>query len=376
MAEAGGSDPQKPTTITVNVKFAGSSIPVDISADSTVKELKSLLQPLTNVLPRGQKLISKGKVLVDEMTLRSSEVSHGSKIMLMASQGLHQGDGPIRKETSSVSTVRRQPDSVKPKRGQPEVPVEKSQVERWKVTGVLALSECNLKAIPDEVWECGPSARFLDLNSNSIKEVPARISHLSSLQKLLLNANGIEDKYLSWEGIESLKSLVVLSMNENRLTILPSNLGALTSLKQLHIANNKLTSLPVEIGFLTQLEVLKANNNRLSTIPTNICGCSSLVEVDISSNLLTELPDTLGKLKNLKGLHLRNNGLKSLPTTIFRLCNQLCTLDLHGTEITIDYLRQLDGWNEFDERRMLKHQKQLDFRVSSSGKFDEGADKN
>lgn len=37
---------------------------------------------------------------------------------------------------------------------------------------------------------------------------------------------------------------------------------------------------------------------------------------------------------------------------------------------------QFEGWEDFDERRRSKHQKQLDFRVGSSGVFDEGADKN
>jgi hypothetical protein len=37
-------------------------------------------------------------------------------------------------------------------------------------------------------------------------------------------------------------------------------------------------------------------------------------------------------------------------------------------------LKQVEGWEEFDKRRRQKHQKQLDFRVGSSGVFDEGAD--
>ncbi|XP_019167545.1 PREDICTED: LRR repeats and ubiquitin-like domain-containing protein At2g30105 isoform X2 [Ipomoea nil] len=347
MEEGRGSNPQKPSAIIVNVKFAGRNIPVEVSADATVNELKSLLQPLTNVLPRGQKIISKGKVIGDEMTLRSSGIVNGSKIMLMGSQGLHQG-----------------------------VYVKRSDHERrWQVTGVLGLSDSGLKAIPDEIWNCGHYARLLDLNNNSVKDVPAKISRLDSLTKLFLNANGIEDKSLSWEGIASLKHLEILSLNENQLTIIPSNLGALRSLQQLHIANNKLTSLPTEIGLLTALEVLKANNNRLNTIPNSIGGCASLVEIDLSCNLLTELPDTLGTLKDLKALYLRNNGLTSLPTTIFKFCTKLSTLDLHATEITVDHLRQFEGWDSFDERRRLKHQKQLDFRVSSSGQFDEGADR-
>ncbi|XP_009802173.1 LRR repeats and ubiquitin-like domain-containing protein At2g30105 [Nicotiana sylvestris] len=370
----GKSDTDNRSTITVNVKFSGRSLPVEISDESTVKDLKSLLQPLTNVLPRGQKLIFKGKVLVDEMTLKSSEVVNGAKIMLMASQGLHQGDGPIRKEAFTLPSMR-MPEATRPKRDVPQVPILKSQLERWKATGVIALSECNLKALPGEVLTCGPSARVLDLSHNLIQHIPAGINSLSSLQKLILNGNEIMDNSLSWEGLSSLKSLMVLSLNQNNIATLPPEIGALTSLRQLYVAHNKLTCLPSEIGLLTGLEVLKLNNNRIPTIPESIGGCASLIEVDLSSNLLVELPETIDKLKDLKALYLKNNGLKSLPSSIFKLCTELSILDLHGTEITMDVLRQLEGWENFDERRRSKHQKQLEFRVISSAKFDEGADK-
>lgn len=48
------------TDINVTVKFSGRSIPITISPDSTVMQLKNLLLPLTDVLVRGQKLIFKG----------------------------------------------------------------------------------------------------------------------------------------------------------------------------------------------------------------------------------------------------------------------------------------------------------------------------
>ncbi|KAL3530923.1 hypothetical protein ACH5RR_010245 [Cinchona calisaya] len=362
--------------IKVNIKFAGRSIPVEISLDSTVKNLKSILQPLTNVLPRGQKLIFKGKVLVDDMTLRSSEITNGSKIMLMATQGLHQGDGPIKKEHPDAENMRRRRNEIlRGSKEKKEVSVEKSQLERWKATGVIALSECNLKGIPEEVWICGPSARLLDLSHNSIEEVPDGIGCLSSIQKLLLNANNISDRSISWEGLASLKSLTILSLNLNCLSMLPSALGALTSLRQLHIENNQLTCLPTEIGLLMNLKILKANNNRMDKIPASIGGCISLAEVDLSSNLLVELPDSFEKCKDLKALYLSNNGLRSLPSTLFKMCIQLSILDLHGTEVTMDLLRQFEGWDDFDNRRRLKHQKQLEFRVTSSAEFDEGADK-
>ncbi|CAK9164172.1 unnamed protein product [Ilex paraguariensis] len=376
MEEEKGDVSDPGSSITVTIKFRGQAIPVTLSPDSTVKDLKSLVQPLTDVLTRGQKLIFRGKLLVDSATLRSSEVTNGSKIMLMASQGLHQGDGPIRNEAPVPSSLRRTAETDQGNKEKPYVSVGKSQLDRWRATGVVALSECKLKAIPEEVWICGASVRVLDLSHNSLPDVPAAISCLTSAQKLLLNSNEIRDECISWEAIASLKPLNVLSLSQNHLTTLPSLLGALTYLRQLHIANNKLTCLPTEIGLLTELQVLKANNNRISTIPTRIGGCTSLVEVDLSSNLLLELPETFGSLKNLKALHLNNNGLKSLPATLFKTCMQLSTLDLHGTEITMDLLRQFEGWANFDNRRRLKHQKQLDFRAGDSAVFDEGADKN
>ncbi|KAE9460988.1 hypothetical protein C3L33_07115, partial [Rhododendron williamsianum] len=387
--------------ITVNIKFGGRSIPVSLSSDSTVRDLKSLLQPLTNVLPRGQKLIFKGKVLVDESTLMSPGVSNGAKIMLMASQGLHQGDGPIKKEMPASSNLRRNADGnqVKEKR---EVTVEKSQTARWKATGVIALSQCNLRAIPDEVWNCGPSARVLDLSHNSVEDVPAKIGCLSSIQKLLLNANEIRDNSISWEGLTSLKSLTNLSLSQNylhsiaiiktcvlvlyvkseiylilsslhSLTTLPSSLDALACLTQLDIANNKLTSLPDEIGHLTQLQVLKANNNRLNRALSLYTGYAPfplvLGNVPHLWSIYCNVPN------GVQALHLSNNGLKSLPPTLFKMCIRLSTLDLHGSEITMDLLRQLEGWEDFDKRRRLKLQKQLDFRAGGSAEFDEGADK-
>ncbi|KAL6643153.1 hypothetical protein ACP70R_021334 [Stipagrostis hirtigluma subsp. patula] len=347
-----------PPTITVQVKFAGRTIPVEVPATATAAELKRLLQPLTNVLPRGQRLICKGKVLEDAASLSSMQVGDGSKVMLIASQGLHQGDGPITKNSSSSATSARRASNVKENQTPKPETVSKSRSVIWKRTGIVALHDCNLQTVPEEVWDCGPSVRMLDVSNNCIKEIPQKIASLKSLNKLLLTSNEIADENICWEALVNL----------------PSALGSLTSLRELRIANNRLDSLPVEIGSLKHLQILIASNNRITSLPSSIGDCESLTEVDMSSNLLAELPEAFGNLYNLKVLHLRNNGLTSLPASLFKKCSQLTTLDLHGTEITNDVLRQVEGWEEFDERRRQKHQKQLDFRVGSSGVFDEGAD--
>uniref|UniRef100_A0A0E0M8A4 Disease resistance R13L4/SHOC-2-like LRR domain-containing protein n=1 Tax=Oryza punctata TaxID=4537 RepID=A0A0E0M8A4_ORYPU len=373
------------------------------------------------------------------------QVVNGSKVMLMASQGLHQGDGPITKNSSVPAPSTRRASNVKEAQTQKsDTNVSKIRPERWKATGIIALSDSSLKALPEEVWGCGSSIRVLDVSNNYIKAIPQEIATLKSLRKLILTANDIADGNISWEGLTCVQTLVTL----------PSSLGSMTHLRELRIANNRLENLPVEIALLKHLEILIANNNRITSLPSSIGGCESLNEVDLSSNLLAELPEAFGNLQHLKGgdedeggevlgtdrkmeaagldvdgdlganevderssgfftllaipslllagvvyryvavdtlgirgsipgsdtsgimpgtqaLSVRNNGLTSLPSAFFIKCSQLITLDLHGTEITNDVLRQVDGWEEFDERRRKKHQKQLDFRVGSSGVFDE-----
>ncbi|BAT11128.1 Os10g0456200 [Oryza sativa Japonica Group] len=140
------SPPPPPPTITVQVKFGGRTIPVEVPAAATAADLKRLLQPLTNVLPRGQRLICKGKVLADAASLSSMQVVNGSKVMLMASQGLHQGDGPITKNSSVPAPSTRRASNVKEAQIQKsDTNVSKIRPERWKATGIIALSDSSLK---------------------------------------------------------------------------------------------------------------------------------------------------------------------------------------------------------------------------------------
>ncbi|KAI3515922.1 hypothetical protein L1887_14828 [Cichorium endivia] len=165
---------------------------------------------------------SEGKILHEEMKFSSLGAYNGVyKIQLIVSQGLHQGvisnflyrdHGPIKKESPVVSSLRR---PTKTNRREKQVTVVKSQFERWKLTRVIALSNSDRKVVPQEVWNCGSSVRFLDLNCNSIQDIPEFISGLSSLQKLFLNSNCIEDESLSWKRLSSLKSLSFLSLSQN-----------------------------------------------------------------------------------------------------------------------------------------------------------------
>jgi len=167
----------------------------------------------------------------------------------------------------------------------------------------------------------------------------------------------LKDGTISWQGLSSLSQLMMLTVDNNLLTVLPPEIGKLSALKSLNISNNKLTCLPEELGNLLQLEKLDLSHNCLSALPSNLGRCIQLVEINLSANQLTTIPTTFGQLRSLKG------------------CLELTTLSIHWNQLTMDDLRKVDGWMGFEQRRKDKVNKQLEFKVSSSSSsFDEGAD--
>ncbi len=51
--------------------------------------------------------------------------------------------------------------------------------------------------------------------------------------------------------------------------------------------------------------------------------------------------------------------LKGVPVAVLRNCGALATLTLHGNPVTVEQLRESDGFAEFNARRCAKHDKQV-----------------
>jgi hypothetical protein len=73
--------------IKVIVKYGAQNINVEVPATGKVEDLMQQLQLHTQLLPRLQKLICKGKVLKGDMSLKTAQLTDGAKVMLMAAQG-------------------------------------------------------------------------------------------------------------------------------------------------------------------------------------------------------------------------------------------------------------------------------------------------
>lgn len=115
-------------------------------------------------------------------------------------------------------------------------------------------------------------------------------------------------------------SLTSLHLDHNNLNFIPNGiLKSLPLLQTLSLHNNQLEALPTEIGELTHLEHIRLDCNSLISLPVELKNCSSLQSLHLSGNPdLTHLPGTL--FTNMLHLHhiLADHCplLKSLPASL------------------------------------------------------------
>ncbi|MGQ4873146.1 MAG: leucine-rich repeat domain-containing protein [Promethearchaeia archaeon] len=110
-----------------------------------------------------------------------------------------------------------------------------------------------------------------------------------------------------------------LSIYEQELYNLPSEIGELTYLKELYLSRDELLEIPESLFKLKSLEILDLSNNSLSLIPDSIEQLSSLKKLWLDGNRLKKLPETITNLKNLVQLGLSMNELVELPESFGNL---------------------------------------------------------
>ena len=96
---------------------------------------------------------------------------------------------------------------------------------------------------------------------------------------------------------------------ESNVRILSPKIFDMRFLTALYLNDNKLTILPSEINLLDNLTYLDISNNNLRSLPTSIGDLVSLREFNISNNNLRRLPNEVGKLFLLQHLRLQGNPL-------------------------------------------------------------------
>lgn len=205
--------------------------------------------------------------------------------------------------------------------------------DRMKHLQKLDLSENQLgdASLPDS-FKTLDNLVELNLSNNKFTKVPTTIKKLKNLSRLSLSFNSID----SLKGIEKLKKMQVLMLDNNKFTsvfkdvchmrkleILDCScnnirevgldIRFLKNIRELNVSKNRISVLPTDVFQLSTLESLKASQNQISKIPVfnmNPQHCHIMSEIDLSSNVINKFPGHLMVIT--KKLDLSSNRIKTL----------------------------------------------------------------
>mmetsp|Transcript_31256 Transcript_31256/g.63034 ORF Transcript_31256/g.63034 Transcript_31256/m.63034 type:complete len:257 (-) Transcript_31256:149-919(-) len=162
---------------------------------------------------------------------------------------------------------------------------------------------------------------MLDLRLKRLDKLPWDLSVLTNLKELDLSMNlytTIPDQCL-WKDGHLATSLTKLSINQNRIQVMPEEIGEMISLHTLCIYDNTLTTLPPSVARLQSLTQLSVYNNFIASLPPEFCKIPRLQQAYLSNNRLTALPDGFEQLTALRALFLDGNSLQELPEGFFKM---------------------------------------------------------
>lgn len=118
--------------------------------------------------------------------------------------------------------------------------------------------------------------------------------------------------------IGEMKLLQILSLRNNQIEYLPSQVCECINLKKLFLQGNKMSTLPNLFGKLTVLQDLNLGNNDFTDFPEVLTSLSNVVNLDFGNNKLATLPRTLAQMKCLAYLNLEGNPIKQPPAALAR----------------------------------------------------------
>ncbi|CAG5124718.1 unnamed protein product [Candidula unifasciata] len=172
-----------------------------------------------------------------------------------------------------------------------------------------------MSSIPDDAFETMHHLTSLTLDGNKLSVVPKALSGITTLQSLDISNCFISD--ITWLPKSSL--LTSLSLGGNKLSNATHVSNALLpyakSLSEVDFHDNQLTSIP-DLHFLAVGYSLNLAGNLLSNIKTTTFP-TKLDEIDLTSNLFSFIPSFMSTLLFVSTLSMSSNHVTALRSTDF-----------------------------------------------------------
>lgn len=186
----------------------------------------------------------------------------------------------------------------------------------WKIDEAeeLNMSKCDHINLPDdeEIWSRFKSLKKLDLNNNSLSDLPAAMHVLApSLEIIFLSENKFSKVP---DVIKKMKHLRVLSMRGNLLTEISSDDLPVSSLVWLILTNNNIAKIHSNIKDLIHLRKLMLSHNSISEIPMELQQCKDLELLRLADNKLETIPIEVLSLPRLGWISLSGNPIFASQT--------------------------------------------------------------
>ncbi|KAG9351564.1 hypothetical protein JZ751_022815 [Albula glossodonta] len=176
-----------------------------------------------------------------------------------------------------------------------------------------------------------PSLRRLYLSENGLKSVPQGAFHGTSLQVLDLSGNpGLDIHKNAFSSLEL--SLTHLSLRDNDLSVLGTDLSLLSSLKDVDLSMNRLTTLPLW-NKESSIESLNLQNNSLVTLEY-----STVLALEKTLKTLYLCSNPLSCCGNLQFLHMVRRSSLDIPDIASATCHYVQNSE--RKEVSIESVEQ------------------------------------
>ena len=160
-----------------------------------------------------------------------------------------------------------------------------------------------LTELPRLIPDRAPNVEILDLSGNNLTDLPDWLPRLAKLEVLFLSYNKFTHIP---EIIGKLPRLRMLGMRGNQIERV-SQKSLPKSLVWLTLTDNRIEELPEELGSLPGLTKLLLAGNRLHALPESLASAHSLELLRVSANLFEEFPPWLFNLPSLAWLAVAGN---------------------------------------------------------------------